>query len=988
MAAKTAISSLPSFKSFGEMLRYLRRQTRLTQRELAIAVGYSESMISRLEHGERPPDVATIHGLIVPALLLEKQPDVVARLIELANAARGGKGEGGWQRPADSMRRALSPEHRLPARLVSLVGRTEDVRNVAGLLAEKRLVTLTGPGGCGKTSLALEVCRYLVEPDSLGNVGDGDDCGSANEPIFDVVCLVELFPVNDPNLLAQSVLAALGGESGKDQEATEVLLAAIQSRAVLLVLDNCEHMIDAAAHLVQTLLQGCRNLRVIASSRERLSIPAETVYSVKPLPCPQANQQPDLGDMMSFPAVQLFVERSRAVAPDFRLTAENAAYVAEICTLLDGIPLALELGAAATATFSVQDIAQRLQGHMLLSGPGFRVGDPRHASINDTVAWSYNLLSAIEQRMLTRLSVFAGGWTVKAIQHVCADLHDPSAILSQLVQKSLVNIAQTGSSAGQTRYHMLRAVHEYAAERLAGSGEEELARRRHCEYYCWYGAKLGDQVLGPEHHHAMADLDADHANLRAALAFGRDRADLAEPYARLAAALPYYWRRRGYYAESYLLLHRLLGDNCDLSLPTQALALAAVLQEMSTDTYYWGQNIADQAEFTRLVEAADALISRCMEHGSHRAAARLMVAAGGLHERRDGADPSEGYARKARAIFLAQEDMRGAALATILLVSLLLFQSKYDEALDVLEEIIPGLEHNRMTWCLCEAYWLQSEIGRHTEDRTAEVKILKRIAKIAEQEEFPKVIHEAYVTLEYYTPITAVNMAEGFLARQRQKAPSAMLAMALHQLGRMYLNLGRYQAAEKVLDEVLQLYARLPLRMGESPGPEWSLIDRGEVARYQGDMELAAVCFSESIRLFTASPWQIFSVHPLLFRAQVYLEERDLSAAILDFRRCLRVAMGEQPTMSFMIFRCMAGIAEIARQRGDLPVAAKLYAKAAELEANWRTAPEYGQPHMMEFYDRLMNCVSDYRQDPEFETAWQDGLRLTPDKALQLALSW
>lgn len=204
----------------------------------------------------------------------------------------------------------------------------------------------------------------------------------------------------------------------------------------------------------------------------------------------------------------------------------------------------------------------------------------------------------------------------------------------------------------------------------------------------------------------------------------------------------------------------------------------------------------------------------------------------------------------------------------------------------------------------------------------------------------------------------------------------------------MYLNLGRYQAAEEVLDEVLQLYTRLPLRMGESPGPEWSLIDRGEAARYQGDMELATACFSESIRLFTASPWQIFSVHPLLFRAQVYLEEGDLSAALLDFRRCLRVAMGEQPAMSFMVFRCMAGIAEIVRRRGDLSSAATLYAKAAALEADWRTAPEYSQPHMMEFYNRLMDCVPEYRQDPEFEAGWQEGCKLTSEDAVQLALTW
>ncbi len=408
---------MPRIRTFGALLHYLRRSARLTQRELAIAVGYSESMISRLEHDERPPDVATIHALFVPALHLERQPEVVARLIELASVAHSEGADELRKQPDDRKRRNLLPRQSLPLRLASFVGREQDVRNVARLLAEKRLVTLTGPGGCGKTSLAVETCRWLADIETPV-VEDGAQAGPMP---FDELCLVELYPISDPNLLAQTVLAALGNEVSDQQPALETLLGAIQGRRVLLVFDNCEHLVGDAARFIQTLLQGCPNLRVIVTSRERLSIAGETVYSVPPLPCPQPGQLAEAAEMLEYPAVQLFVQRCEDISADFRLTPQNAGSVAQICTLLDGIPLALELSAAATATFSVQDIAHRLNGHVPSVRPGFRASDPRHASIDDTVAWSYNLLSPTEQRVLAMLSTFVGGWTAAAMQYICAD---------------------------------------------------------------------------------------------------------------------------------------------------------------------------------------------------------------------------------------------------------------------------------------------------------------------------------------------------------------------------------------------------------------------------------------------------------------------------------------------------------------------------------------------------------------------------------------
>ena len=243
------VDMLSSFTTFGALLHYLRRSERMTQRELAIAVGYSESMISRLEHDERPPDAATIMALFVPALHLTGQPQVVAKLVKLAGEAPRKDTEDSQPLPAKS-KSPFSLQHPLPVRLTSFVGREDDVLAVARLLARVRLVTLTGPGGCGKTSLAVETCRWLADLESRGLAY----IGRAKTTDFDTLALVELYPLSNASLIAQAVLVALGVESNYEQGPQQVLLNAVADRSVLLVLDNCEHFVDDVAHFVQVLL--------------------------------------------------------------------------------------------------------------------------------------------------------------------------------------------------------------------------------------------------------------------------------------------------------------------------------------------------------------------------------------------------------------------------------------------------------------------------------------------------------------------------------------------------------------------------------------------------------------------------------------------------------------------------------------------------------------------------------------------------------------
>ena len=605
------------------------------------------------------------------------------------------------------------------------------------------------------------------------------------------------------------------------------------------------------------------------------------------------------------------------------------------------------------------------------------------------MAWSYNLLTAAEQQVLAGLSVFVGGWTVEAMEYVCANQPRCARILHQLVQKSLVNVDRARSPAGHTRYNLLRAVREYASVQLAGSEDETGVRHRHLAYYCQLGVTLGSQVLGPHHRQAMADIDAEHANIRAALAYGQAKASMVEPYTRLAAALAYYWRRRGYVAESIVWLAAPLANNHTLSLTTNALAHAAVLYERSSEPYCFSRGLQDNEELLPLAAEAEALVQLCLEQNEKQAAALLMLAVAGRQDDRSNAAASADYASSAWSILEELGDQRGAALAGNLLARTLLALGRFDAAARIQEQIIVALEDNGMTWCLCEAYWLQASIAQRQHDRVTAWQILQRTAKIAEEDEFVAVIHDVYFVLEHLDAERAVVLAEQLVARQRRRSPSGMLCMALHQLGRMYLNMGRYVHAQEVLDEALQLYPRLSLSLREPPGPQWSLIDRGQVARLQGEAELAIACFDESIRLFRATPFPYMSVAPLLFRGQVHFEQNDMAAALVDLRCCLRVALQDPSAWTgHDVFHCFAGIAEVARRRGAAAIAGKLYAKAAVMEAEWRARGRYSQPHVAAFYDRVMAVVPGYRQDPAFDAAWQEGAALSVEDAVQLASAW
>jgi predicted ATPase/class 3 adenylate cyclase len=387
----------------------------------------------------------------------------------------------------------------LPIQLTSFIGRGHEIDEAKQLLASARLVTFTGSGGTGKTRLALHVAAEV-----LTAFPDG-------------VWLVELAPVSDSNSVAQALAGVLQLRGTPGMPVLDLLTSYLRSRRLLLVLDNCEHLIDACARLADHLLHTCPSLTILASSREALGIAGEVSYRVPSLSLP-ALEDLTLDKLACAEAVQLYLERAVAANPRFVLTQGNAPAVAQICQRLDGIPLALELAAARSKLLSAEQVATRLDDRFRLLTGGSRTAVPRQQTLRAMIDWSYELLSQPERALLRRLSIFAGGWTFEAADTVCADL-DVLSLLEQLVNKSLVVMDEIQ---GQARYHMLETIRQYAREKLLEAGEGAKVRDRHFGYFLKLSEEAEPGLRGSQAFEWFDRLVRDWDNLRAAIEWGQE----------------------------------------------------------------------------------------------------------------------------------------------------------------------------------------------------------------------------------------------------------------------------------------------------------------------------------------------------------------------------------------------------------------------------------------------------------------------------------
>jgi predicted ATPase/class 3 adenylate cyclase len=464
--------------------------------------------------------------------------------------------------------------HNLPVQVTSFVGREAEVAEVRRRLGTARLLTLTGAGGCGKTRLALQAAADLVDADGA--------------PYPDGVWFVDLAPLTDPTLVPQAVAAAVGVREEPGRPLLATLADALRPQRVLLVLDNCEHLLDACAQLADALLRACPQVRLLATSRQVLGLAGEVPWRVPSLALPDPRPRPAAA-LSQYEAVRLFVERAGAVQPAFTVTNANAPAVAQLCWRLDGIPLALELAAARLRVLTVEQVLERLEDRFRLLTGGSRTALPRQQTLRAAVDWSYALLGEPERRLFARLAVFAGGWTLEAAEAVCAGgalaAGDVLDLLTGLVEKSLavVEVGEGGAGgaagpAAAARYRLLETLRQYGRERLEERGEAEALRRAHAGYYLALAERAAPELRRAQQVAWFDRLEREHDNLRAALRWALDRGE-AERGLRLGAALMPFWFRRGHWAEGRGWLEALLAAPAAARrTPARAGALSAAGQ--------------------------------------------------------------------------------------------------------------------------------------------------------------------------------------------------------------------------------------------------------------------------------------------------------------------------------------------------------------------------------------------------------------------------
>ena len=512
----------------------------------------------------------------------------------------------------------------LPTQTTSFVGRRHELATAAELLETTRLLTLTGPGGSGKTRLALQLAA-----DVLDRYPDG-------------VWLVELAAVGDPDEVGSTVAGAVHVSGRPGRPTVDTLGSALRHRQLMLVLDNCEHVIGGCADVANALLRTCPRVKILATSREGLNVPGESLMPVPPLRVPEGDHLPPIEELREFEAIRLFVDRCTAYQRTFALTPQNAADVVRICRRLDGIPLALELAAARVRVLSIAQVAARLDDRFRLLTGGGRTVVARHQTLRALIDWSYELLEDPERVLLRRLSVFVGGWTLEGAEVVCAgegvrreEIFD---YLAHLVDKSLVAMHE---HAGAARYSMLETIREYAREKLVESGEAAELRRRHFDYMFGFSADLWNRSVEG----APAALGAEYENFRTALEWIQAEPGSAEQELLLAASMGLAGATRGKIAEMRQLLTGVLARS-----DSQARTLGRV-RAMQTAARLAGMQ-GDMAAATKLgIDSIDLL----RQLGEKRELAYALITAARL-------DPSGNAYRESRALFEELGDKLGTGL--------------------------------------------------------------------------------------------------------------------------------------------------------------------------------------------------------------------------------------------------------------------------------------------------------------------------------------
>jgi predicted ATPase/class 3 adenylate cyclase len=525
----------------------------------------------------------------------------------------------------------------LPIQLTSFIGREKEIAEVRQTISEHRLVTLTGPGGSGKTRLALQVATELIEQ------------------FHDGVFFVALAPITDSGLVASTIAQSLGIPETAGRSITDTLKDQLQHKSLLLVLDNFEQVIPAAS-LVADLLKAGSGLKILATSRESLRVSGEREYFVPPLPLPNLTELPSVESLSQYAAIGLFVERAQAVKPDFHITSDTAPAVAEICYRLDGLPLAIELAAARIKLLPPRAMLARLEKRLEFLTGGARELPARQQTLRNAIAWSYDLLDENEQKLFRHLSVFVGGCTLDAVESIVADHQAYPSLLDHfgsLLDKSLLREVEGISD--EPRFVMLELLREFGLEQLQASGEREEIQRRHADFFLMLAEQAEAKLEGVDQLEWINRVEQEHDNLRAALEWSKTAKGAGDLCLRLAGALGLFWEARGYFSEGRERLSSILSTGVAQG---RTAARAKLLARAAELAYR-------QSDYAATVELAEESLAIYREIDDKQGIASVLIKLANAATEAGDYETASGFLEEALAIWQELDDKHGTARALI-----------------------------------------------------------------------------------------------------------------------------------------------------------------------------------------------------------------------------------------------------------------------------------------------------------------------------------
>jgi len=905
---------------------------------------------------------------------------------------------------------AISPRHNLPVESTSFIGRGAEVAMLRELLLRPRvrLVTLTGPGGSGKTRLALRAAANLVD-----DFADG-------------VRFVSLAALTDPRLMPSAIAAALTLREQDGHSPMDAVLDYLSDRELLLVLDNMEHLPDTS-DLLPELLEHCPRLHLLVTSRAVLHLSWESIFEVPPLAVPDPGSSVGNQSLSRYEGVALFIERARAADPAFAVTDQNASAVAEICRRLDGLPLAIELAAARSRVLPPQALLGRLSSRLTFLTGGARDWPTRQRTLRTAIDWSYSLLDDSEQRLFARMAVFAGGCTLDAAEFVCALATSPrddgaTSVLdcaASLIDKSLLRRSGSADSA-EPRLRMLETIREYALERLKDSGEEPTACRQHAAYFLSFAELAAGELKGSSRTAWLNRLEDDHDNLRAALRWAENQREVRIGL-RLAVALELFWELRGHVGEGARWLADLLSVAQDAEPELQAAALriagnrgfaadissAAELTERSLALY---RQLADergvaealyqrglvafyQADYGRAADCLAESLALARDLGDTNLVNRSLWSLAW-----PGSGPDDVLGDIAETKKLAEEslersrqlkDPKGVCAALEALLYVARMEGDPARVQFLIEEFLTQLSHG----------------GLHPD---ADVR--ERVERIAFEMERMAAEDPPLGTYEQ-----AMALLDGGLAlslREGDRRTAAHLGVTLALFAR---ERGLFGQAESLLDQSLAVFRELE----DVAGAARALIGLADVARDRGDGELGMVFSQEGLArarecgdvLLTGyalhdmgvAAWQLgdhAQAESLLATALialdqrgeagaevlasiglVALDQRKLSGARKAFTDSLRI--GRTRGIPWLASMDLEGLAAVAAGQDEAELAARLYATADAIRASCGTPV---RPNHQDLYDQGLAAARALLDPDEFGRAYQQGISTPREQTIADAL--